>query len=49
MIVGPWGEVLVDAPEEGSGVWFADLDMTELRRVRKAFPVLEHRRLGLIC
>jgi predicted amidohydrolase len=49
MIVGPWGEVLVDAPEEGSGVWFADLDMAELRRVRKVLPVLEHRRLGLIC
>lgn len=49
MIVGPWGEVLVDAPAEGSGVWFADLDMAELRRVRKVLPVLEHRRLGLIC
>ena len=49
MIVGPWGEVLVDAPAEGSGVWFADLEMTELRRVRKVLPALEHRRLGLIC
>jgi predicted amidohydrolase len=49
MIVGPWGHVLVDAPAEGSGVWFADLDMTELRRVRKVLPALEHRRLGLIC
>lgn len=49
MIVGPWGEVLAAAPEEGSGVWFADLDLTELRRVRKSLPALEHRRLGLIC
>ena len=49
MVVGPWGDVLVAAPEEGSGVWFADLDMAELRRVRKVLPVLEHRRLGLIC
>jgi predicted amidohydrolase len=49
MIVGPWGEVLVAAPEEGSGVWSADLDMAELRRVRKTLPALEHRRLGLIC
>lgn len=49
MILGPWGEVLVEAPEEGSGVWFADLDMAELRRVRKTLPALEHRRLGLIC
>ena len=49
MIVGPWGEVMVDAPAEGSGVWFADLDMAELRRVRKVLPALEHRRLGLVC
>ncbi len=49
MIVGPWGDVLAHAPEEGSGVWFADLDLSELRRVRKVLPALEHRRLGLIC
>jgi deaminated glutathione amidase len=49
MIVGPWGDVLVQAPKEGSGVWVADLDMAELRRVRKVLPALEHRRLGLIC
>lgn len=49
MIVGPWGEILVEAPEEGSGVWLADVDVAELRRVRKALPVLEHRRLGLTC
>lgn len=49
MIVGPWGEVLAEAPESGSGVSFADVDVAELRRVRKAFPALEHRRLGLTC
>jgi predicted amidohydrolase len=49
MIVGPWGDVLVAAPEEGSGVWTAELDLTELRRVRKVLPAIEHRRLGLIC
>jgi predicted amidohydrolase len=49
IVVGPWGEVLVEAPEEGSGVWFADVDVAELRRVRKALPALEHRRLGLTC
>jgi predicted amidohydrolase len=49
MIVGPWGDVLAHAPEEGSGVWIADLDTAELRRVRKVLPALEHRRLGLIC
>ena len=49
MIVGPWGDILVHAPEEGSGVWTAELDLAELRRVRKALPALEHRRLGFIC
>jgi deaminated glutathione amidase len=49
MVVDPWGRVLVRAPEEGDGVWFADLDMTELRRVRQVLPVLQHRRLGLTC
>ena len=38
-----------EAPEEGDGVWFADLDLTELRRIRQTFPALQHRRLGLTC
>ena len=49
MAVDPWGRVLVRAPEEGDGVWFADLDMTELRRIRQVLPALQHRRLGLTC
>lgn len=49
MIVGPWGEILAEAPEEGSEVWFADVDAAEVRRVRTALPALEHRRLGLTC
>ena len=49
MVVGPWGDVLVEAPEEGSGVWTAELDLAELRRVRKALPALDHRRLGITC
>jgi predicted amidohydrolase len=49
MVVDPWGRVLVRAPEEGDGVWFADLDFGELRRVRTALPALGHRRLGMIC
>jgi predicted amidohydrolase len=49
MIVGPWGDILVEAPEEGSGVWLADLDVAELRRVRRALPALEHRQLGITC
>lgn len=49
MVVDPWGEVLLRAPDEGSGVWFADVDPAELRRVRTMLPALEHRRLGLSC
>ncbi len=49
LVADPWGRVLVEAPEEGSGVWFADLDLTELRRVRSILPALEHRRLGPAC
>ena len=49
MIVGPWGDVLVEAPEEGTGVWFADLDVADVRRVRRVLPALEHRRLGITC
>ena len=49
MVVGPWGDVLVEAPEEGTGVWSADVDPAELRRVRALLPALEHRRLGLTC
>jgi deaminated glutathione amidase len=49
MAVDPWGRVLVRAPDEGDGVWFADLDLGELRRVRETLPVLQHRRLGSTC
>jgi len=49
MVVDPWGRVVVRAPEEGDGVWFADMDMGELRRIRQTLPALQHRRLGLSC
>jgi predicted amidohydrolase len=49
IVVGPWGDVLVEAPEDGSGVWVAEVDPAELRRVRRTLPALEHRRLGLTC
>jgi predicted amidohydrolase len=49
LVVDPWGRVIAEATEEGSGVTFADLDFTELRAVRDRLPSLRHRRLGLIC
>jgi deaminated glutathione amidase len=49
MIVDPWGRILVDAPEEGDGVFGADLDLAELHEIRTRLPALQHRRLGLTC
>ena len=49
MIVDPWGEVVVRAPAEGDGVWFADLDGDVVRSVRATLPALAHRRLGTVC
>jgi len=49
IVVDPWGRVLVEAPEEGTGVSFAELDFTELRRIRSTLPALQHRRLGIVC
>jgi predicted amidohydrolase len=49
MIVDPWGRVLVEAPEEGDGVFGTDLDLTELHDIRTRLPALQHRRLGLTC
>jgi predicted amidohydrolase len=49
LVADPWGRVLVEAPEEGTGVWFADLDLAELHRVRARLPALQHRRLGPTC
>lgn len=49
LVVDPWGRVLVEAPEEGDGVWFADLDLEAQRELRRSFPVLSHRRLGITC
>lgn len=49
IVVDPWGRVLVEAPEEGDGVSFADLDLDAQRTLRRSFPVLQHRRLGTTC
>jgi predicted amidohydrolase len=49
MVVDAWGRVVVEAPGEGDGVWFADVDLDEVRRVRSIVPALRHRRLGTVC
>ncbi len=49
LVADPWGRVLARAPEEGTGVTFADLDFGELRRIRERLPALRHRRLSPSC
>ena len=49
LVVGPWGDVLAEAPAEGDTALVAELDLAELRRVRRALPALQHRRLGMVC
>ena len=43
MLIGPWGELLAECPD-GSGFAAADIDLEELARLRRQFPVLSHRR-----
>jgi nitrilase len=43
MVVGPWGEILAECAG-GAGIAAADVDMIELQRLRRQFPVLSHRR-----
>jgi predicted amidohydrolase len=49
LVVDPWGRVVVEAPEEGDVGLVAELDLAELRRVRRSLPALQHRRLGTVC
>jgi nitrilase len=44
MIVDPWGVVLNRLPH-GTGVVVSEIDLEKLRRTRKNFPALQHRRL----
>lgn len=43
LILGPWGELLAEAPA-GPGVVCADLDMIRLEELRQRFPTVQHRR-----
>jgi len=44
MIVDQWGQVM-DRLSSGSGFVIANYDRDQLRKVRKTFPVLEHRKI----
>lgn len=45
MIVDPWGQIVASCPD-GVGLALAEIDLARVRRVRRAMPVGEHRRLG---
>lgn len=44
MIVDPWGTILASI-EKGAGVAVAAIDLEKQAKLRKMFPVLEHRKL----
>jgi nitrilase len=43
MVISPWGEVL-DQVTEGEGIACADIDLSELEKIRREMPVIHHKR-----
>lgn len=43
MVIAPWGELLV-ANEEAEGIYYAELNLEEIERVRKTIPIFQDRR-----
>lgn len=46
MIIAPWGELLL-SNQTAEGIYYAQLDLTEVQRVRKTIPVFQDRRTDL--
>ncbi len=44
LIIGPWGEVLAEKPDDQPGVITADIDMTAVHAARRKVPNLQHER-----
>lgn len=44
LVVGPWGEVLLDMGGEGAGLAFAEIDPARLAEVRTQLPSLTNKR-----
>ncbi|MBV8685227.1 MAG: carbon-nitrogen hydrolase family protein [Alphaproteobacteria bacterium] len=44
LVVGPWGEVLLDMGGGVNGLGFADIDLGEVAAVRARVPAIDHRR-----
>ncbi len=49
MIVDPWGAVIDEADDHKPGAVIGEISLDCLRRVRRSFPVLQHRRLRAVA
>lgn len=47
MVINPRGEVLKEASQTAPQMLLQDLDLADLRRLRRLFPVLKHRKSSL--
>jgi predicted amidohydrolase len=45
LVVGPWGEVLLDMGGANNGLGFAEIDLGDVAAVRARVPAIRHRRL----
>ncbi|MFL6863730.1 MAG: carbon-nitrogen hydrolase family protein [Allosphingosinicella sp.] len=44
LVVGPWGEVLLDMGGSTNGIGFAEVDLADVAAVRARVPAVRHRR-----
>lgn len=47
-VVDPWGEIVAEAPVDEEHLLTVDIDLTDVRRRRRAIPLVKEARLGLI-
>ncbi|HAC35572.1 MAG TPA: hypothetical protein DCF45_13750, partial [Gammaproteobacteria bacterium] len=45
MVVSPWGEILAELDEQGSGVATAEINVDGQLQLRRKFPALRHCRV----
>ncbi|WP_251555459.1 carbon-nitrogen family hydrolase [Neobacillus muris] len=46
MVIAPWGDLLLSSQSE-AGIYYADLDLNEVERVRSTIPIFQDRRTDL--
>jgi deaminated glutathione amidase len=45
LIVDPWGSVIAERTESGSGIVYAEINLKKLHEIRKSIPIREHQKL----